>query len=292
MVDEASQWEHRMAAVNGINIHYVIEGQGEPVVFIHGWPEFWYGWRRQIPVMSERYQVIVPDLRGFGYSDKPLYGYDTRSAASDIYELVKQLGHQQVSIVAHDIGVRVAYRFTLDHEDMVKRLVLLDSTPPMEQLGPQAPSVVRERWHSYFHQQFDLPEKLIEGREEVYLRHIFKDWTINKYPPSAAEVAEYVRAYSQPGALRGGFSYYRAAAYEDPPHWREDAGRVLQTPVLFLYGSRRINTAHESGAGPLDDSWRSVFPNVRGKDMGNYGHFLQWEAPDEVNRELISFLSE
>jgi len=219
MVDQADQWEHRMAAVNGINIHYVIEGQGSPVVFIHGWPEFWYGWRRQIPVLSERYQVIVPDLRGFGYSDKPLHGYDTKSAASDIYELVQQLGHQQVSIVAHDIGVRVAYRFALDHEETVSRMVLLDSTPPMEQLGPQAPSVVRERWHSYFHQQFDLPEKLIEGREEVYLRHIFKDWTINKYPPSATEIAEYVRAYSQPGALRGGFSYYRAAAYEDPAHW-------------------------------------------------------------------------
>jgi pimeloyl-ACP methyl ester carboxylesterase len=292
MVDEANQWEHRMAAVNGINIHYVIEGQGEPVVFIHGWPEFWYGWRRQIPVLSERYQVIVPDLRGFGYSDKPLHGYDTKSAASDIYELVKQLGYQQVSIVAHDIGVRVAYRFTLDHEEMVSRMVLLDSTPPMEQLGPQAPTVVRERWHSYFHQQFDLPEKLIEGREEAYLRHIFKDWTINKYPPSATEVAEYVRAYSQPGALRGGFSYYRAAAYEDPPHWQADADRVLQTPVLFLYGSRRINTAQASGAGPLDDAWRSVFPKVRGKDMGNYGHFLQWEAPDKVNEELISFLSE
>ena len=292
MVDQADQWEHRMAAVNGINIHYVIEGQGAPVVFIHGWPEFWYGWRRQIPVLSERYQVIVPDLRGFGYSDKPLHGYDTKSAASDIYELVQQLGHQQVSIVAHDIGVRVAYRFALDHEETVSRMVLLDSTPPMEQLGPQAPSVVRERWHSYFHQQFDLPEKLIEGREEVYLRHIFKDWTINKYPPSATEVAEYVRAYSQPGALRGGFSYYRAAAYEDPAHWQADASRVLQTPVLFLYGSRRVNTAQASGAGPLDDAWRSVFPKVRGKDMGNYGHFLQWEAPDEVNRELTSFLSE
>jgi len=292
MVDQADQWEHRMAAVNGINIHYVIEGQGAPVVFIHGWPEFWYGWRRQIPVLSERYQVIVPDLRGFGYSDKPLHGYDTKSAASDIYELVQQLGHQQVSIVAHDIGVRVAYRFALDHEETVSRMVLLDSTPPMEQLGPQAPSVVRERWHSYFHQQFDLPEKLIEGREEVYLRHIFKDWTTNKYPPSATEVSEYVRAYSQPGALRGGFSYYRAAAYEDPAHWQADASRVLQTPVLFLYGSRRVNTAQASGAGPLDDAWRSVFPKVRGKDMGNYGHFLQWEAPDEVNRELISFLSE
>ena len=108
-----AQWDHRMALVNGINIHYVLEGQGNPVVLLHGWPEFWYGWRKQIPVLSRRFQTIAPDMRGFGYSDKPLSGYDTRSAASDIYELVRQLGLQQVDIVAHDIGVRVAYRFAL-----------------------------------------------------------------------------------------------------------------------------------------------------------------------------------
>ena len=177
--------------VNGINIHYVIQGEGSPVMLLHGWPEFWYSWREQIPVLSERFQVIVPDMRGFGYSDKPASGYDTRTAASDMYELARHLGHEQVAIVAHDIGVRVAFRFVLDHEEAVQRLAFLDSTPPIEQLGPQEPAVVRERWHSYFHQQFDLPEKLIEGREEVYLRHIFRDWTINKYPPSPEEVAEY-----------------------------------------------------------------------------------------------------
>ncbi|HIC15960.1 MAG TPA: alpha/beta hydrolase [Gemmatimonadetes bacterium] len=285
------QWDHRMALVNGINIHYVLEGQGNPVVLLHGWPEFWYGWRKQIPVLSRRFQTIVPDMRGFGYSDKPLSGYDTRSAASDIYELVRQLGLQQVDIVAHDIGVRVAYRFALDHEETVRRLVLLDSTPPMEQLGPQSPAVVRERWHSYFHQQSDLPEKLIEGREEVYLRHILRDWTVNKYPPTNEEIEEYVKAYSQPGALRGGFSYYRAAAYEDPPHWQADAGRQLPHQVLFLYGSRRVRTAEAQGAGPLEDAWRGVFPNVQGKDMGNYGHFLQWEAPEDTNREIMDFFS-
>ena len=287
-----AQWDHQMAWVNGINIHYVTQGQGAPVILLHGWPEFWYGWRKQIPVLSERFQVIAPDLRGFGYSDKPLSGYDTRTSASDIYELVRHLGHEQVSIVAHDIGARVAYRFTLDHEQTVKRLALLDATPPMEQLGPQAPSVVRERWHSYFHQQFDLPEKLIEGREEIYLRHIFRDWTINKYPPSQEEVDQYVRTYSQPGALRGGFNYYRASAYEDPPDWRADADRVLSTPLLFLYGIRRARTAEAMGTGPLEDVWRKVFPNVKSKHLGNYGHFLQWEAPDEVNRELVAFLSE
>lgn len=286
-----TQWDHRTAVVNGINIHYVTQGQGAPVILLHGWPEFWYGWRKQIPVLSERFQVIAPDLRGFGYSDKPLSGYDTRSSATDIYQLARQLGHDQVSIVAHDIGARVAYRLTLDHEETVTRLALLDATPPIEQLGNQVPAVIRERWHSYFHQQFDLPEKLIEGREEIYLRHIFRDWTVNKNPLSPHEVEQYVRAYSQPGALRGGFSYYRAAAYEDPPHWRADADRQLSTPVLFLFGERRVRTAEAMGAGPLENAWRKQFPNIKAKNMGNYGHFLQWEAPEQVNRELMAFLS-
>ena len=286
-----TQWNHRTAGVNGINIHYVTQGQGNPVILIHGWPEFWYAWRKQIPVLAERYEVIVPDLRGFGYSDKPLSGYDTRTSASDIYELAISLGHQRVALIAHDIGARIALRFTLDHEDAVDRLAILDSTPPMEQLGPQVPSVIRERWHSYFHQQFDLPEKLIEGREEIYLRHIFRDWSVNKYILSDHEVAQYVKAYSQLGALRGGFNYYRAAAYEDPPHWRTDAERTLAQPLLFLFGARRARTAEAMGSGPLEDAWRKLFPNAQSKDMGNYGHFLQWETPDEVNQELITFLA-
>ncbi len=284
--------DHKTATVNGINIHFVVQGEGAPVVLLHGWPEFWYGWREQIPVLSEHFQVIVPDMRGFGYSDKPARGYDTRTAASDIYELACQLGHEQVSIVAHDIGVRVAFRFTLDHPEAVQRLVFLDSTPPIEQLGPQAPAVVRERWHSYFHQQFDLPEKLIEGREEIYLRHIFRDWTINKYPPSPEEVQEYVRAYSQPGALRGGFSYYRAAAYEDPPDWRADADRQLPMPLLFLYGVRRERTAVAAGARPIGEAWNAIFPNAVSRNLGNYGHFLQWECPEYVNREVLAFLGQ
>ena len=284
-------WEHRTARVNGINIHYVIQGQGSPVILVHGWPEFWYSWRKVIPVLAERFQVIAPDMRGFGYSDKPLSGYDTRTAASDIYELAKYLGHDRVALVGHDIGARVTYRFTLDHEDTVQELALLDAGPPMEQLGPQPPQVIRERWHSYFHQQPDLPERLVEGNVEAYLRHFLRDWSINKYTFTDEEVAEYVRAYSQPGALRGGFSYYRAAAYEDPPHWLADAERKLSTPVLYLWGARRARTAEALGSDPLK-AWQQVFPKARGKNLGEYGHFLQSEAPGLVNQELLAFLSE
>ena len=147
----SQQFDHRTAVVNGINIHYVIEGQGFPVVLLHGWPETWFSWRKQIPVLAERFQVIVPDMRGFGDSDKPLTGYDTRTAASDIYALVRSLGHQRIAIVGHDIGVRVTYRYCLDHEGEVDRLALLDGTHPLEMLGPQPPEAVRERWHAFFH---------------------------------------------------------------------------------------------------------------------------------------------
>ena len=285
------QWSHYTTRINGINIHYVLEGEGDPVLFLHGWPEFWYGWRNQINAFSGQYQVIVPDMRGFGHSDKPFYGYDTKTSASDMYELVRQLGHDSVNIVSHDIGARVGFRFALDHEEAVRKISFLDATPPYEQLGPQVPSVVRERWHSYFHQQFDLPEKLLEGREEIYLRHILRDWCINKYPLTQEIIDEYVKVYSAPGGLRGGFNYYRAAAYLDPADWRADEGRTLSVPGLFLYGTRRVRTAEEMGAGPLDDAWRSVIPNVQSKHLGDYGHFLQWECPDDVNRELSAFLA-
>lgn len=287
-----AQWDHRTANVNGINIHYVIQGQGDPVILLHGWPEFWYGWRCQIPVLAERYQVIVPDLRGFGYSDKPPTGYDTRTSASDIYQLMRALGHERAFMVGHDIGARVAFRFALDHEDAVRKLALLDSTPPTELLGPQYPAVIRERWHVYFHQQLDLPEKLLEGKEEVYLWHILRDWSLNKYPVSEEELAQYVKAYSQPGAWRGGFSYYRAMAAEDPPQWQADADRRLNIPFLFLFGTRRVRTAEAMGAGPLEQVWKRNFPRARAKNLGDYGHFVQWEAPDAVNRELLTFLGE
>ena len=284
-------WEHRTATVNGISIHYVVQGSGPPVVLLHGWPEFWYAWRRQIPVLAEHFTVIAPDMRGFGYSDKPLTGYTARSAASDIYELSTALGHKSVKLVSHDIGARVAHRYALDHPDAVEMLAVLDATPSLEQLGPQPTQVIRERWHSYFHQQFDLPERLIQGNEEIYLRHIFRDWSVNKYLFTDEEVAEYVRAYSQPGALRGGFNYYRAAAYEDPPDWRADAGRQLPIPMLYLWGVRRARTSEAFGSDPLEE-WRKIFPNARGRLLGDYGHFLQTEATDLVNEELVGFLTQ
>ncbi len=115
---------------------------------------------------------------------------------------------------------------------------------------------------------------------------------MNKYPISDEEVAHYVKVYSQPGALRGGFNYYRAAADEDPPQWQADAHRQLATPFLFLFGARRVRTAEAMGAGLLEDAWRPIFPKAQARNLGHYGHFLQWEAPEQVNHALLAFLGE
>jgi|SRR5712691_264765 len=123
-------------------------------------------------------------------------------------------------------------------------------------------------------------------------QHSFRDWSFNKYPISDEEVAQYVKAYSQPGALRGGCNSYRAAVDEAPPQWQADADRQLSTPFLFLFGTRRVRTAEAMGAGPLADVWRPIFPNGRAKHLGHSGHFLQWKAPEEVNRALLPFLGE
>ena len=286
-----SQFDHRTETVNGISIHYVVQGRGFPVVLLHGWPETWFSWRKQIPLLADRFQLIAPDMRGFGDSDKPLSGYNTKTAASDIYALVQRLGHQRVAVVGHDIGVRVAYRYCLDHETEVDRLALLDGTHPLELLAAQPAAAVRERWHAFFHQIPDLPEHLVSGNVEAYLRHFYRAWSVNKYLFTDDEVAEYVRAYSLPGSLRGGFGYYRAAAYEDPADWAKDADRQLNIPTLYLWGDRRQRTSAAAGLDPVE-SWRKALPAVRAVHIPGGGHFLHEEKPQEVARELLAFLAE
>jgi hypothetical protein len=102
-------FSHHMATVNGIQMHYVIGGQGDPIVLLHGWPETWYSWHRVMPDLAKNYTVIVPDLRGLGDSSKPSTGYDGKTLAEDIHQLVTQLGFKTISLVGHDIGTQVAY---------------------------------------------------------------------------------------------------------------------------------------------------------------------------------------
>jgi hypothetical protein len=102
-------FSHHMVTVNGIQLHYVMGGQGDPVILLHGWPQTWYEWRHVMPSLAKNYTVIVPDLRGLGDSSKPVAGYDGNTTAEDICQLVSQLGFNKIFLVAHDIGAQTAY---------------------------------------------------------------------------------------------------------------------------------------------------------------------------------------
>lgn len=277
---------HHTTNVNGIQMHYVEAGQGPPVFLLHGFPETSFAWRKQIPALSRRFRVIVPDLRGYGYTEKPPAGYDKRTMARDIFELMRLLGYEKIVLVGHDRGARVATRFAKDYPGALDRLVILDNIPTRIVFNRMDAEIARGHWFFIFNNVPDLPEALITGREELWLRFIFAQWCYNPEVFSPSELAEYVRAYSQPGALRGAFNDYRACR-EDVAQDEADAATLIACPTLVVWGENfKLNP-------PLFDVmevWRGMAKDVRGISIPQCGHLPHEEQPALVNREILNFL--
>ena len=277
---------HHTATVNGIRMHYVTAGEGPPVVLLHGFPETWYAWRKQIPALAERYTVIAPDLRGYGDTDKPASGYDKRTMATDVRELMRHLGFSKIALVGHDRGARVGTRFAKDHRDAIDRLVTMDNIPTRVVFQSTDAALAKKYWFFYFNQVPDLPETLIAGREEIWLRHFFSTWSYNPQMLSDEEIAVYAKAYAQPGAVRGACNDYRAGG-EDLAEDLADADELISCPTLTLWGAD-----FELVGGMFDvlEVWKGMARDVRGVAIPNCGHLPQEEQPEVVNAELLRFL--
>src|SRR5271154_3850297 len=161
---------------NGIRQFYLEAGKGPPVVLLHGFPETSFAWRFQIPELAKHYRVIAPDLRGYGETDKPSFGYDKRNMAKDLWALMTTLGIEKIALVGHDRGARVATRFAKDHPEALDRLVVMDNVPTRIVAREFNPIMARAYWFFFFHLVPDLPELLIAGRDDLWLRHFFSDW--------------------------------------------------------------------------------------------------------------------
>jgi haloacetate dehalogenase len=277
------------AAVNGVRLHYRVGGSGSPVVLLHGWPQTGHCWRHVAGPLAADHTVIVPDLRGYGASDKPTGGFDKRTMAADVSALVRSLGHERVAVVGHDRGGRVAHRWALDRPEEVTRLAVLDIAPTRATWQRMDAELGAKYWHWLFHLQPDLPERLAGGDVEGYLRYFLEKWTYAREGLEPAAIAEYVRAFSQPGALRCGFDDYRADAV-DAQHEEEDSsvGRRLTQPLLALWGAEGVMGT----TLPLLDLWREYADDVRGRAVERCGHFVPEERPDDVLDELRPFLAE
>ncbi len=277
-------WNHDHAELGEATLHYVTAGAGAPVVLLHGWPQTWYMWRKVIPALAERYRVIAPDLRGLGDSSRPAGGYDKLTIARDIGELVlDHLDLDAVHLVGHDWGGPVAFALAAARPDRVARLALLDVPIP----GDGTDVFWHDRWHHAFHWIADMPEALVQGRERIYLEHFYRNWGARPDAIEEAAIREYVRAYSQPGAMRAGFDYYRATPQDvaDNQEILRTSGK-LQMPVLSLAGSG----GRGRGADVVLASARRVAEDVQGGAIADAGHWLVEERPEAVLERLLPFL--
>jgi haloacetate dehalogenase len=276
------------ATANGLRMHYLRGGDGPPVVFLHGWPQTSHCWRKVLPALAGDYTVIAPDLRGYGRTDKPRDGYDKRTMAADVSALVESLGFDRVAVVGHDRGARVGHRWGLDRPDQVSRLAVLDILPTREVWRRWSLDIARRYWHWVFHLQPDLPERLAGADVAGYLGYFFERWTYQRAGLEPEAVAEYVRAFSAPGALRAGFDDYRASFPHDAEADDADhaAGKRLHMPVLALWGQAAL-----FGVAPVVEVWGDYADDVTGQAIEDCGHFLAEERPDELVALLRPFLA-
>lgn len=271
--------DHARARVNGTKLHYVTAGEGPPLVLLHGWPQTWYEWRHVIGPLSESYTVIAPDLRGLGDSATPASGYDKRTVAADVRGLVAELGFEEVALVGHDWGMPTAYAYAAQYRGEVAALAVLEAGLPGINESDK-----RRLWHTRFHQVRDLPERLVSGREAVYLSWFYREGAFDPSAIDAEAREEYRRCYAAPGGLRGGFEYYRA--YDtDAEHNREHAETPLETPVLALGGAASF------GGLPIRDM-RAVATEVDGEVVERAGHWIPEERPEYLIDRLETFLAE
>ena len=280
-----SDLRHEWANLGDVRLHYVTGGQGPTIVLLHGWPQTWYMWRDVLPGLMQRYRVIAVDMRGLGDSSRPATGYDTRTVAQDIWRLMNDvLDERCFHVVAHDWGGPVAYALAALHRQAVMSMAIFDAPVP----GDGSVLTAMGRWHFGFHGESDLPEALIEGREDIYLRHMFSKG--GSRPDAISEEAqrEYIRAYSQPGAMRAGFNYYREMTRNARDNKAFIAQGKLQMPILVYGGGNKI----VGRAMYAVDSWQRVATNVRGGVAEGCGHWIPEERPAWVVERLMEFFTD
>ena len=275
-------YAHHKIKVNGILIHYVIGGKGDPIVLLHGWPETWYEWENIIPeLIANNHTVIAPDMRGFGDTEKPQKGYDTKTVSEDIYQLVTKLGFNKIYLVAHDLGGPVAYSYAATHPQGIHKMIIIDTLLPgfgLEEAGNFSPNGL---WHFSFHAVRDLPEKLIEGKEDIYLNWFYDYGSYNQSAITSDDRKEYIKQYSKPGAMRAGFEYYRAI-FEDADQNKEYAKEKLQIPILTIGGEAAIGNL-------TTETFQKIASNVTGLTLSNTGHFIPEERPKFVTKNILDF---
>jgi haloacetate dehalogenase len=279
--------------VNGVDIAYLVGGSGPGLLLLHGHPQTHVIWHKIAEQLAKHFTVVAADLRGYGDSSRPdadelHLSYSKREMARDNVDLMKALGFEQFSILAHDRGARVAHRLALDHPAAVQRIMLLDIAPTLAMYTQTNEAFARAYWHWFFLiRPAPLPETLIEANPEGYLRSVMGSRSAGLKPFTDEAFSEYRRCLEQPGSARGICEDYRASAGIDLEHDRADiaAHHHLGLPLRVLWGA-------EGTVGRCFDplkEWQQVATNVTGQALPA-GHYIAEEVPGLLLAEALAFL--
>jgi pimeloyl-ACP methyl ester carboxylesterase len=270
------------------NLHYVHAGaeNGKTVILLHGFPEFWFGWRNQIPVLAAAgYHVIAPDQRGYNLSAKPreIAAYNLDLLAGDVLHIMEHCKLENVCLVGHDWGAAVAWHFAAKFPERLEKLVILNVPHPQvrSSFARHSQKQLRKSWYILFFQIPWLPEFLLSLRDH---RNAVRMLQASRAPGrfSAEEIEQYRRAWRQPGAWKATINWYRAALRR-PAQPLADAH--IHVPTLMIWGVKDVALSHEMAQPSIDlcDEGRLEF-------IPEATHWVQHDAPGKVNRLILDFL--
>lgn len=276
-----------MAVVAGQRLHYRLAGVGEPVVLLHGWPQHSLHWHTVAPELAKTYQVVVPDLPGCGGSSIPRSGFDKKTLAEAVRELVQQLDLGPIRLVGYDHGAGVAYNYASRHPDEVDRLALVEYVLPgcgyENAMRPTAEWHTGSNWQLALFTVPDVAEFAFRGRERELLTWFFWHAACNPTAVSAPHLDEYVDQISKPGALRAGIEYY-ASVWDDLRDNVESMRTPLSMPVLGVGGRSNMGEMVAKAAN-------AIATDVRGAVVDGAGHWVSDENPAGLTSVLLDFFT-
>ena len=289
-MNESEPWTHHEAVVNGVRLHFVEQGEGPLVVLLHGFPEFWYSWRHQIPALAEAgFRVIAPDQRGYNTSEKPpgVRSYRIEHLADDIAALIEHAGESRAVVVGHDWGGAVAWAVSMLRPEVVEKLVVLNAPHPgaLQREFRRLRQLARS-WYVFFFQLPWLPEAALRFRGYRMLDRGLRRESTRPDAFSDDDIAAYKDALSQPGALTAAINYYRAAVRRNP----FESARMLRqidVPALLIWGEQDPYLGIE-----LTEGLERWVPGIRVERIPEASHWVQVDAAERVNELMIEFLRE
>jgi epoxide hydrolase 4 len=283
--------QHGFADVGDVRLHYAECGTGDDlVILLHGFPECWYSWRHQLPVLGRHYHVVAPDMRGYNLSDKPARVQDYRIDAlvQDVVGLIRYFGADKAAIVAHDWGAGVAWALAQRHPELVSKLAAMQVPPPAAWRANFTLRQLRKSWYMFFFQLPKLPERWASANDFAMVERMFHETSVRSDAFTDDDIEVYKEALRRPGALTAGINYYRANVFnslfrggvETPADGR------IRVPTLFIYGEQDTAIVPDTVRG-LDRFIDASYGELRIPDSG---HWVQNEAVEEVNGALLEFL--